>query len=257
MPQPLFDSHLHIIDPAHPLVANHGYLPPPFTAADYRAAVAGLSIAGGTVVSGSFQAFDVGYLRAALRALGPGFVGVANVAVHAGDAELTDLARAGVRGVRFNLVRGGSESVDALLTLGRRAWDVARLHVELYLDAVDLDQLAGPIRRLPRVSIDHLGLSAAQRPTLLALAEGGVRVKATGFGRVELDVPGTLRQLHAANPHSLMFGTDLPGTRARRPFAPSDLTVIGDALGAAALPAVLHDNAAGFYRLDPGAGSGS
>ena len=250
MAQPIFDSHLHIIDPAFPLVANHGYRPPPFTAVDYRAAVAALPIVGGSVVSGSFQAFDVGYLRAALTALGPGFVGVANVPAQATDADLIDLAHSGVRGVRFNLFRGGSESVAELTTFGRRAWAVARLHVELYLDAADLDQLADPIGRLPRVSIDHLGLTAAHRPTLLALAEAGVRIKATGFGRVELDVPGTLRQIHAANPHSLMVGTDLPGTRARRPFEPSDLTLIGDALGAAALPAVLHDNAVDFYRMD-------
>ncbi|TFI05303.1 2-pyrone-4,6-dicarboxylate hydrolase, partial [Kocuria rhizophila] len=76
MEQRVFDSHLHIIDPAHPLVENRGYLPEPFTVADYRRRVSGLGIAGGAVVSGSFQGFDQGYLIEALRALGPGFVGV-------------------------------------------------------------------------------------------------------------------------------------------------------------------------------------
>lgn len=36
MEQRVFDSHLHIIDPTHPLMENRGYLPEPFTVADYR-----------------------------------------------------------------------------------------------------------------------------------------------------------------------------------------------------------------------------
>lgn len=59
----LFDAHFHIIDPAHPLVANHGFTPDPFEVTDYRAATAaprlpGFEVAGGAVVSGSFQAYD-------------------------------------------------------------------------------------------------------------------------------------------------------------------------------------------------------
>jgi fluoroacetyl-CoA thioesterase len=64
----LFDAHLHIVDPRFPLVANHGYVPDPFTVDDYRE-----RLAGGAVVSGSFQAFDQDYLLDALRRLGPSF----------------------------------------------------------------------------------------------------------------------------------------------------------------------------------------
>jgi hypothetical protein len=41
-----------------PAGANNGYLPPEFTAQDYLQRVADLGVAGGAVVSGSFQAFD-------------------------------------------------------------------------------------------------------------------------------------------------------------------------------------------------------
>ena len=75
----IFDAHFHIIDPHFPLVPNQGFLPEPFTVDDYRARVADLGVAGGAVVSGSFQAFDQSYLVDSLRRLGPGFVGVANV----------------------------------------------------------------------------------------------------------------------------------------------------------------------------------
>jgi predicted TIM-barrel fold metal-dependent hydrolase len=76
MPPVMFDSHLHVIDPRFPLVATSGFTPTPFTVADYRARTAGLPIAGGAVVSGSFQGADQTYLLDALRRLGPRFVGV-------------------------------------------------------------------------------------------------------------------------------------------------------------------------------------
>ena len=69
--------------------------------------------------------------------------------------------------------------------------------------------------------IDHLGM--ANLPAVLRLVERGAYVKASGFGRIELDVPQTLRAIAAVNPAALLFGTDLPGTRARRPFADADL----------------------------------
>lgn len=76
MTQPVFDSHLHIIDPTHPLVENNGFTPNPFTVNDYQDRIQWLGIAGGAVVSGSFQAFDQGYLIDAFKALGPTYAGV-------------------------------------------------------------------------------------------------------------------------------------------------------------------------------------
>ena len=91
----LFDAHLHIIDPRFPLIANQGYLPAPFTVADYRARTAAYNLIGGAIVSGSFQAFDQSYLRAALAELGPGFVGVTQLPATVRDAEILDLHNAG------------------------------------------------------------------------------------------------------------------------------------------------------------------
>ena len=95
---------------------------------------------------------------------------------------------------------------------------------------------------------DHLGLSRTALPLLLRLADSGGRVKATGFGRTNLDVPGTLKQLHAANPAALMFGTDLPSTRARRPYRDRDLDLIVEILGEEGARRVFRDNAIEFYR---------
>lgn len=245
----IFDAHLHIIDPAYPLVANDGYLPPPYTCQMYQADAQALGITGGAVVSGSFQAFDQTYLVAALATLGPGFVGVTQLPATVSDAELVRLSAHGARAVRFNVKRGGSEGVGAIESFAARLYDVVGWHVELYVDARELPGLAAELVRLPAVSIDHLGLSKEGLPHLLRLAERGVRVKATGFGRVDFDVADALRQFHAANPSALMFGTDLPSTRAPRPFRREDIDLVVDTLGEAAAHRVLWQNARDFYTM--------
>lgn len=245
----LIDAHCHIIDPRFPLVENQGYLPPAFTVADYRARTAGLEIAGGVVVSGSFQAFDQGYLTDALAALGAGFVGVTNLPPDATDETVLALDRAGVRAARFNLKRGGTQGVGALDRVARRVHELAGWHVELYADARELTAMVPALVTLPKLSIDHLGMSAEGLPTLLKLVDAGVRVKATGFGRVDLDPATALRAVAAANPEALMFGTDLPSTRARRPFDEADIDLLRETLGEDLARRALHDNAQAFYRL--------
>ncbi|MFG2749045.1 amidohydrolase family protein [Streptomyces xanthophaeus] len=246
--RPFFDAHFHVIDSRFPLYENNGYTPEEFTVGQYRGRTAALGVTGGAVVSGSFQRFDQSYLIDALARLGTGFVGVTQIPHDVPDEELLRLAGHGVRGVRFNLRRGGSAALEHLDTLARRAHEVAGMHTELYVDARDLPELAATLAALPAVSIDHLGLHADGLPHLLALVERGVRVKATGFGRVELDVADVIRAVLKADPAALMAGSDLPSTRARRPFADADLDLVAEAAGEH-LDAVLHDNAAAFYRM--------
>jgi predicted TIM-barrel fold metal-dependent hydrolase len=247
---PLFDSHLHIIDPRFPLIENQGYLPPPFTVDDYSVRMRPYHVVGGAVVSGSFQGFDQQYLESSLRALGPAFVGVTQIPMTTTDETIVALDAAGVRAVRFNLKRGGSEDVRHLDRLARRVHDLVGWHAELYVDARELMPLTETLTKLPAVSIDHLGLSTEGLPTLLRLVERGVRVKATGFSRTDLNVGHALRSIYAANPHALMFGTDLPSTRAPRPFEDGDFVTVIECLGETAARRVLCDNALAFYRCN-------
>jgi predicted TIM-barrel fold metal-dependent hydrolase len=247
--QPIFDSHFHIIDPSFPLVPNEGYLPPPFTVDAYLAEVGALGITAGAIVSGSFQAFDQSYLLNALDRLGRFFVGVTQLPASVSDSELHQLNARGVRAIRFNVRRGGSAGIGDLAALARRVHDLVGWHVELYIDSRELPQLEAPLLQLPAVSIDHLGLSKEGLPVVVRLAAKGVRVKATGFGRVDFDVAEALKQIHAANPSALMFGTDLPSTRAPTPFKPTDIGVVVDALGPDAARRVLWENAAEFYKV--------
>ncbi|MGV0992497.1 MAG: amidohydrolase family protein [Mycobacterium sp.] len=245
----VFDAHLHIIDPRFPLRANNGYLPPPFTVADYRTRVAGLGIAGGAVVSGSFQGFDQSYLCAALSALGPAFVGVTQIPPETPDDEIRRLDAVGVRAVRFNVRRGGSAAIGDLDRLARRVHDLAGWHTELYSDSRELAALYPTISTLPAVSIDHLGLSRDGFDDLLRLVGAGVYVKATGFGRVDLDPAEAMTRILEINPHALMFGTDLPSTRAPRPFSDTDLTSLAELIDPCHLENMLWRNAIELYRV--------
>ncbi|MFB7720271.1 amidohydrolase family protein [Nocardia sp. NPDC056100] len=243
----MFDAHLHIFDPRFPLAENEGYLPDPYTVADYRRRMQRFDIDGGAVVSGSFQGTDTSYLRAALAELGAGWVGVVNLNEDATDAEILELNRAGVRAVRFNFKRAGGDIVG-LTMLALRAYELAGWHVELYIDGSMLGSLEPVITKLPKLSIDHMGMSDDCLPYLLNLVDRGAKVKASGFGRVAMNVGMALRKVHAVNPEALMFGSDLPGTRAGRPFLDSDMRIISDSVGND-LHKVLDDNARAFYGL--------
>jgi predicted TIM-barrel fold metal-dependent hydrolase len=249
-PDVIFDAHFHVIDPRFPLVPNQGYLPDRYTVSDYRERTKDYNVRGGAVVSGSFQAFDQDYLVDALSRLGPGFVGVSQLPVTVSTEELLELDEAGVKAVRFNIKRGGSEGIQHLDTLARRVHETVGWHTELYADAGELDEQMPVLMALPAVSIDHLGLSARGFPNLLKLAEQGARIKATGFGRVDFDVSSALKDLYSANPGCLMFGTDLPSTRASRPYTDRDLQLIAETLGEPAADQVFWSNAARFYRIE-------
>ncbi len=244
----IFDAHFHIIDPGFPLVPNAGYLPESFVAEDYRRRTQGLEILGGAVVSGSFQAFDQGYLLAALAELGPSFVGVTQLPASVSDTEIRYLDAAGVRALRFNLARGGSAGIQDLERLARRVFDLAGWPIELDVDSTTLAELFPLLSRLPALSIDHLGLRQAGFSNLLRLVEQGAKVKASGFGRLDFDPLQAMRKIAELNPAALMFGTDLPSTRAPRPFDQGDVARIREHFPAQWLDGLLYRNALAFYR---------
>jgi predicted TIM-barrel fold metal-dependent hydrolase len=243
----LFDSHCHIIDPRFPIVPNQGYTPPTYTLADYLQQAKPLGVVRGAIVSGSFQAYDQGYLLDALGRLGAGWAGVTQIPDDTPDAGIARLATAGVRAVRFNILRGLNEDFDRIVALAMRCHAVARWHCELYVDAATLRPYVDRLSKLPLISIDHLGMTEAGLPVLLDLVGNGCKVKATGFGRVALDVPKALEAIARKSADALVFGTDLPSTRARRPFQSSDIELIESTLGPALAQRVFWENPVALY----------
>jgi len=245
----LFDSHCHIIDHRFPIVVNQGYTPPHFPLEDYLARAKPLGVVAGAVVSGSFQAEDQTYLMDLLPKLGPNWVGVTQIPNDYPDAEIARLGKLGVRAVRFNVFRGRIDSVDDIIALASRAHSVAGWHSEIYADAAALAPHVDKLSKLPQLCVDHLGMTEAGVPVLLDLVAAGCKVKATGFGRVKLDVPKTLEAIARKNPNALVFGTDIPSTRAARPFEAADIDLVERVLGREFAQKAFWDNPLALYRI--------
>jgi predicted TIM-barrel fold metal-dependent hydrolase len=245
----LFDSHCHIIDHRFPIIANQGYSPPNFPLNEYLAQTRPLGVVAGAVVSGSFQANDQTYLMDILPKLGAGWVGVTQIPNDYPDPEIAKLDALGVRAVRFNLFRGRIDSVDDIAALATRVHSVAGWHSEIYADAAALKPHIDRLSKLPQLCIDHLGMTDAGVPVLLDLVAAGCKVKATGFGRVKLDVPVTLEAIAKKSPDALVFGTDIPSTRAARPFQPSDIELVEKVLGPELAQKTFWDNPLTLYRV--------
>ena len=124
--QKIFDSHFHIIDPQYPLVENQSFLPDYYTVEEYRRELEsmGLELAGGAVVSGSFQGFDQSYFEGTLAKLGKSFVGVTQLNPAADDAEICRLDQIWIKNIRFNLFRGFNSSLQEIEKLEMRAMPV-------------------------------------------------------------------------------------------------------------------------------------
>ncbi|RUO63405.1 Predicted metal-dependent hydrolase, TIM-barrel fold [Pseudidiomarina planktonica] len=250
MPKKIIDAHFHIYNDRYPMIENHGFLPPPFSVEDYQARTADLPIVGGAVVSGSFQGFDQKYLKATLEQMGEGYVGVTNLPSSVSDNRIMELKDMGVVGVRVNLKRGVVSGLDNLVDFGRRVWDLAGWHLEMYVDSRELDEIVPKLVRLPKASVDHLGMARSGLSQIKRLAEAGIHIKASGFGRTEVDVAEAVSILYDINPECLMFGTDLPSTRAERPFNVKDIEVVCKALpDEQAIERVFASNAAKFYGI--------
>jgi predicted TIM-barrel fold metal-dependent hydrolase len=245
----LFDSHCHIIDHRFPIVANQGYTPPHFPLENYLAQARPLGVMAGAVVSGSFQAEDQTYLMDILPKLGPAWVGVTQIPNDYPDAEIARLGKLGVRAVRFNVFRGRIDSVDDIVALATRVHSVAGWHSEIYADAAALAPHVDKLSKLPQLCVDHLGMTEAGVPVLLDLVAAGCKVKATGFGRVKLDVPKTLEAVARKNPNALVFGTDIPSTRAARQFEAADIDLVERVLGQEFAQKAFWDNPLALYRV--------
>ncbi len=249
----VFDSHFHIIDPSFPLVVNQGFTPDFYTVEQYRDELAKMEIeaVGGAVVSGSFQGYDQTYFADALGKLGDGFVGVTQLDPTASDKEILELDRLGIKAIRFNLFRGLSATLGEIEQQGRRVFDLCGWKTELYLDASKMeDDFIDLVLRMPRISIDHLGMRKGGEETLRRFVAAGIPVRATGFGRIGYsreEAGYLISLLYAENPQALLFGSDLPSTRASKRFDVDDIQLIVNAVGADHAEDVLYRNGITWY----------
>lgn len=247
----IFDAHFHLIPPHFPLIENQGFIPEYFSVKDYQNKLSNLQLngIGGTIVSGSFQGYDQTYLKHTLSILPKTYVGIAQVPLDITEDELQELNDSRVRGIRFNLFRGMTQDVAKMIELSQKVYEKYNWHTELYLDSRQINNLRPFLSQLPKFSIDHLGMYELSDEDLKWLVEQGAYFKATGFGRIHFEPLESMKKIMTLSPDKLIFGTDFPGTRARRPFEISDLDLIKDNFSIEEKNKILFENALEFYRI--------
>ena len=148
---------MHVFEDRFSVHPGAAFQPPHSPASEYLEVRRALGLERVVVVQPSGYGFDNTCTLAAMAAFGAGSRGVAVVPPDVEDAKLERLDAAGIRGVRFFMLRGGVLPWDALEAIaGRiapRGWNI-----NLQLDGRELPQHEATLRRLPcNLVIDHNG----------------------------------------------------------------------------------------------------
>ncbi len=270
------DTHAHIFEARFPYAQERIYTPPDSNLADYKHLLRTLGCERAVLVQPSVYGADNAAMLDALAAAGPGFRAVAVTAPDISSAEIEALHRAGVRGLRFNVVdvRANKNQIpaDMLRGVAKRiapfGW-----HIELLVnldEAGDFAPLLGSLG-VPFV-LGHLGYPKGGAATwtgtrafadLLKLLDGGqCWIKLTGPYRITTapdlpyaDVDEPARKLVAAAPERMIWGTDWPHVMKKKPMAnDGDMTDLFERWipDAAKRKRILVDNPAALYGFEAG-----
>lgn len=251
----IFDAHFHIIDYNYHIQENNGYTPEEFTYSDYaaRTEALDLDVQGGAIISGSFQGFDTDYLQVIEdiknKDAKEDFVGIIALPLDVTERKIKELDSIGVAGVRFNIFRGNSASITDLVEFSKRIHAIAGWHVEVQINPDELGTIKGQLKEIPRLSIDHIGLRKSGIEHLYDLADSGVKIKASGFGRLDFEPMPILSNIHHINKNCLMFGTDLPSTRvqADKAFSETHIKKMTETFLTEDLADIMFNNAYNWY----------
>ncbi len=219
------DCHMHVYDGRYQPAPTSLFPPPDAPVDAYRAVQRQLGLTRAVIVQPNAYAFDNACTAEAVAALGTNARGVATISPDIADAEIERLARAGFRGARCFMLKGGLLSWDDVDAIAARVAPFG-WHVQLQLDGRDLPRYAGRIERLATEAvIDHNGKFLEPVPpthpafrALLALLDGGrcwVKLSApyetskSGPPGYE-DVSALARALAAAHPGRCVWASNWP-----------------------------------------------
>ncbi|MFJ3214051.1 amidohydrolase family protein [Streptomyces flaveolus] len=235
VPRGAADCHMHVFEHAYPWASTATLFPDEHSLEQYRSVQRELGIERHVLVQPSSYGTDNRLLLRTLARLGPQARGVAVLRPGTEDAEIAELHRVGVRGLRFNLVQAGATTIDMIPRLAGR---VAGLgwHIQVHAPAQDLLRGMDVWGALPcPVVFDHL--ARVPQPAGVAsdlfqavarlLADGRAWVKLSGFyldsqtGAPDYtDSERTVAAFVAANPARVVWGSDWPHVTERQ--APDD-----------------------------------
>lgn len=263
-----WDCHVHVFSAAAPIRAGH-YVPADRPLGEIERAAQAHGIGRLVLVQPSVYGTDNTVMLQALEASAGRHRGVAVLDPAVGDDALDRLHRAGVRGVRFNLVSPAGHAGD----LGAAHDELHRLaprlrdrgwHVQWYVRAEALPQLADWQARTGLCFVlDHLGGLAAglaeAHPAWAAaraLAEGGAWIKLSGWYRLGAAAPydalrPNLQRAIALFGDRTVWGSDWPHTSFAADAVPAYaamLAPVAAVLDEAGRRALLGAQPAALYR---------
>lgn len=262
------DTHMHIFEPAYaPLPGANMPAMPGHTAA-YRALRERLGITRTVIVQPTAYGDDNRCTLDAMKALADDrhqTRGVAIVLPQSGDDEIARLTAAGIRGIRYHLLRGGCVSWDTLPEMAARV-AAQGWHAQLQLDGRELAAREAMLRTLPcDIVIDHIGRFmqpvAADNAGWLALrrlVDSGrcwVKLSAPYHGSITggpayEDAGRLARELVRAAPERMLYATNWPHPSLKSGF-PDDaalLDLLGEWAGSETVRRkILVDNPARLY----------
>ena len=230
------DTHVHVFgDPQrYPFFAGRVYTPEPASIEELRRMLDTLHLQRVVVVHPSVYGTDNRCTVDAVRELGSRARGIAVIDAKTPDAELDEMARAGIRGIRINLTQAGVSDPSAAIRSFQAAVDRAKTrnwHVQVNTSPRIVEALAPHVQTssVPIV-FDHFGGAKAadgvNQPgfdTLVNLVKSGkayvkisaaadlVSTKAPDYS----DVVPLAKALVAANAQRILWGTDWPHPDSR------------------------------------------
>ncbi|MBP0588391.1 amidohydrolase family protein [Paraburkholderia sp. LEh10] len=226
------DTHAHVFERGLPLAQQRRYAPDYDATLDaYLTQLDTHGVSRGVLVQPSFLGTDCSYMLDALRRAPERLRGVAVIERDCQIDTLTEMANAGIAGIRLNLIGHADLPLDRWVSAQTLA-HVRDLnwHVEVHAEAVRLHGIVEPLLDAGmNVVVDHfgrpdpdIGVRDAGFRRLLELADTRrvwVKVSAAYRNRRRLrsddnDVHEAFHLLKAAfGVHRLMWGSDWPHTR--------------------------------------------
>ncbi len=221
-----FDCHAHVYDTTQAIDGARYRPAKPAPLEEWLTHLDQNGLKGGVIVQVSFLGNDNSQMLNAMQKLDRNrFAGVAVTPTSASGDELDALCADGVKGIRWNLVRGATipdpddKDVKAFL---RRLAD-RDMHLQIHLESPRLAPLLPKVLAAgPNVVIDHFGLPAEANPDVDPFVEfvrhhanlERLFVKASGHYRSKFDVtPHAAALVSALGPDKIVWGSDWPHTQ--------------------------------------------
>jgi len=224
------DCHMHVYDRRYKPAPTSLFPPPDAPVDAYRAVQRQLGLSRAVVVQPNAYAFDNACTEDAILALGATARGVATIPPDIADAEIERLKRAGFRGARCFMLKGGLLSWDDVDAIAAKVAPFG-WHVQLQVDGRELPLYSDRIARLPAEAvIDHNGkflepVSPAHpsfRALLTLLDRGRCWVKLSAPYETSKsgppayeDVSALARALAAAHPERCVWASNWPHPNAK------------------------------------------